>query len=46
MSAGNVFLFLGQALEIFFASFDLRELACAILDVEFWMARGPIFKAA
>ena len=41
----NVFLFPRQTLEIVSTSFDQWELACAILDVDHWMACGPMSKA-
>ena len=44
MTIGNVFLIYWQTLEIVFVSFNLRELAYELLDLDHWMVHGPMPK--
>ena len=46
VAIGSVFLIYWQTLEIVSASFDPKELACALLDFDLSMARGPMPKGA
>ena len=41
---GNMFIFLGRALEIIFVSFNPRELVYALLDLDSVMTHGPMSK--
>ena len=44
VAVGSGFLFLGRALKIVLARLNLRELECALLDLDYWMVCGSIYK--
>ena len=46
VDVSNMLLIYWQNLEIVFMSFDLRELVCTLLDLDHWVACGPMSKCA